>query len=103
MTIASPSCAKCGDAPLKLVLHCPKCGLQHVDTNEWARRHHRKHLCKPEDGGCGHVWQPPSIASCSFGVLTRVECRSLVPGRMCSNAACLECYPKEKDHVRESR
>jgi hypothetical protein len=49
--------------PLPMILHCPNCHLQHVDvdgqTGAWATsRHHRKHLCKPEDGGCGHVWQP---------------------------------------------
>jgi hypothetical protein len=47
--------------PLPLVIHCPKCRLQHVDvdddTGKWATtRHHRKHLCKPSGGGCGHVW-----------------------------------------------
>ena len=50
-------------SPLPLIIHCPKCHLQHVDVDDdsgnWATtRHHRKHLCKPEDGGCGHVWMP---------------------------------------------
>ncbi len=49
--------------PLPLILHCPKCHLQHVDVDDesgaWATsRIHRKHLCKPEDGGCGYIWAP---------------------------------------------
>lgn len=69
-------CAKCGwppsdceghpkpeETPVPKVLHCPSCGLQHVDvddnTGKWATtRLHRKHLCKPSDGGCGQVWRP---------------------------------------------
>jgi len=50
-------------APVPMVLHCLKCGLQHIDvddeTGNWATtRTHRKHLCKPSDGGCGTVWKP---------------------------------------------
>lgn len=54
------------EAPLPLVIHCPQCHLQHVDvdddTGKWATsRLHRKHLCKPSDGGCGHVWAPANV------------------------------------------
>lgn len=42
-----------------MVLHCPKCNLQHVDKLEpsgidWRTRPHRKHQC----ASCGHVWMP---------------------------------------------
>lgn len=37
------------------VLHCPKCGVQHIDRGVWATtRVHRTHLC----AGCGHLWKP---------------------------------------------
>lgn len=55
------------DAPVVLILYCPKCSKQHIDQLEedgtdWSTRAHRKHLCKntPDgpDTGCGHVWKP---------------------------------------------
>lgn len=49
--------------PIPMVLYCP-CGVQHVDTEEWATtRHHRTHLCKPEDGGCGKVFRPSNLST----------------------------------------
>ncbi len=60
------------DAPIDMVLYCPKCGMQHVDADEsqelsiggtlesgtvrigWDNPPHRSHLCH----GCGHVWRP---------------------------------------------
>lgn len=52
--------------PIPMIICCPKCGLQHIDTDDetgnWATsRHHRKHLCKPDDGGCGHVWMVAGV------------------------------------------
>lgn len=38
----------------QLILHCPKCGAQHVDEGEWATRPHKTHLC----AACGHEWRP---------------------------------------------
>jgi hypothetical protein len=52
-----------GDDPAEnirpMVLHCPKCQLQHIDQLEasgvdWRTRPHKKHLC----AGCGHIWKP---------------------------------------------
>ncbi|MNL38243.1 hypothetical protein D3C87_1604400 [compost metagenome] len=53
-----------------MVLHCPKCGLQHVDAREdlthevlldesaaWDNPPHRSHLCH----GCGHIWRPADV------------------------------------------
>lgn len=31
------------------ILHCPACGVQHVDKGKWAKFDHRRHLCY----GCG--------------------------------------------------
>lgn len=48
--------------PLDMVLHCPECGLQHVDepddrTPEWDNPPHRSHLCH----GCKCVWRPADV------------------------------------------
>jgi hypothetical protein len=69
-------------APIDMVLHCPKCGKQHIDAPEmtwkealeatgrsvppeaeeahgrkWTNRPHRSHLCH----GCGHIWRPADV------------------------------------------
>ncbi len=45
--------------PLPMVLHCPKCGFQHVDAPgpNWDNRPHRSHLC----ADCGFTWRPADI------------------------------------------
>lgn len=61
--------------PLPIVVHCPKCGVQHIDvdddTGKWASsRIHRRHLCKIVDGGCGNVWEPfdyPTVGVAEIG------------------------------------
>lgn len=35
-----------------MILHCPECGHQHIDRDEWATKSHHKHLCEK----CGNVW-----------------------------------------------
>lgn len=57
-------------APIDMVLHCPKCGMQHIDGREpwvdnavgqdknlWTNPPHRSHLCH----GCGHIWRPADV------------------------------------------
>jgi hypothetical protein len=74
-------------APIDMILHCPKCGLQHVDApeepeccgklvvgaeymgsremiccgeperDEWDNPPHRSHLCHR----CGHIWRPADV------------------------------------------
>lgn len=62
-------------SPLRMVLHCPACGLQHIDAPTpptyrqggegltyqtrpaWTNPPHRSHLC----AGCGIVWRPASF------------------------------------------
>lgn len=65
-------------APISMILHCPKCGLQHVDAPvtisapayglggvvigqrtvaAWTNPPHRSHLCH----GCGHIWRPADV------------------------------------------
>lgn len=48
--------------PLDMVLHCPACGMQHIDapddrTPDWKNEPHRSHLCH----GCGHIWRPADV------------------------------------------
>ncbi len=73
--------------PVDLVLHCPACGLQHIDkanssevrseakdrglepgtpewasfikAHEWTNPPHRSHLC----AGCGHIWRPSDVTT----------------------------------------
>ncbi len=63
-------------APIPMVLHCPKCGMQHIDAPEpgrdiwtnsaenpiveiggWKNPDHRSHLCH----GCGTIWRPADV------------------------------------------
>lgn len=70
--------------PIDMVLHCPACGLQHIDKPKacdmgvgcgevgpcyaaahgepdrcpvWTNPPHRSHLC----AGCGHTWRPADV------------------------------------------
>lgn len=67
--------------PMPVVIHCPNCGVQHVDQGTWATTLHRKHRCvdweevveKRNDNdvvtfsakkihrGCGFEWTPSLI------------------------------------------
>jgi hypothetical protein len=59
-----------------MILHCPKCGMQHIDGAEpgravwgnnfespivevggWENPPHRSHLCHR----CGHIWRPADV------------------------------------------
>lgn len=62
-------------AVIDMVLHCPSCGVQHIDRpdppdllqrplvalNRWTNPPHKSHLCRKEDGGCGHIWRPAEV------------------------------------------
>lgn len=52
--------------PFDMVLHCPACGMRHIDApgmsseyddHAWANPPHRSHLC----AGCGHIWRPADV------------------------------------------
>lgn len=55
----------CGEAkPIDMILHCPRCHLQHVDapddkTPDWTNPPHRSHLCH----SCGFIWRPADVAT----------------------------------------
>jgi rubredoxin len=61
-------------SPIDMVLHCPACGMQHIDEPEpgqlvsggpnagrvragWDNPPHRSHLCHD----CGHIWRPADV------------------------------------------
>lgn len=49
--------------PIPMVLHCPRCGAQHVDAAEpqsgWDNPPHKSHKC----GSCKLVWRPCDLAT----------------------------------------
>lgn len=57
------------NTPIDMVLHCPRCHTQHVDSPEydvlgtappavhWNNPPHRSHLC----GHCGWIWRPADV------------------------------------------
>lgn len=51
--------APVGCQPVDMVLYCPACGVQHIDTTTeaWPNPPHRSHLCSD----CGYVWRPADI------------------------------------------
>lgn len=58
------------DAPAKaipMVLRCPECGRQHIDTGTWSTKPHRTHLCDH----CNASWRPADVPT--VGVLRLEE------------------------------
>src|SRR5687768_915593 len=46
-------------APVPMVLYCPYCFFQHIDTGEWVTKPHKRHLClNPK---CGLQFVPARI------------------------------------------
>jgi hypothetical protein len=65
--------AKVRNAQVPTEIRCPKCGMLHVDQDEWATtRLHRKHLCH----GCGNIWQPYPVTT--VGVDYHVGCNERI-------------------------
>lgn len=59
-------------APIPMVLHCPACGLQHIDApepeNGWENPPHKSHLCH----GCSTVWRPAEVATTGVASLSGI-------------------------------
>ncbi len=51
--------------PVPVVIHCPKCGKQHIDEGEWATRPHKTHQCQY----CKFEWRPQDYST--LGVAKR--------------------------------
>lgn len=51
------------EAPIPMVLHCPRCHVQHIDeaTPEWDNPPHRSHACQTP--GCNTIWRPADVAT----------------------------------------
>lgn len=76
-----------GPAPIPMVLHCPACGMRHIDapdhrhyipgtSKEWDNPPHRSHLCH----GCGHTWRPADVPTTGVAAIqTRGQHDSPVP------------------------
>ncbi len=73
-------------APINMVLHCPKCGVQHIDAPEfentefeagaWTNPPHRSHLCH----SCGHIWRPADVPTNGVAaVATKGKADSPIP------------------------
>ncbi len=52
------------EIPRAMILHCPQCEAQHVDTGDWVLIPHRTHRC----AHCKHEWRPSE--DCTIGVST---------------------------------
>lgn len=101
-------------APVDMVLHCPRCCLQHIDAPDipdtepcpccdgrsagcpecaarWTNPPHRTHLCQ----GCGWKWRPADVPTNGVRELkTRGKNDSLVPDCKYPDCACgNEGYP----------
>jgi hypothetical protein len=85
----SGACRADQPAPINMVLHCPRCGTQHVDRAEgeirggelcldWANPPHRSHLCAK----CGCIWRPADVATNGVtAVATRGKGDTWAPGQ----------------------
>jgi hypothetical protein len=60
--------------PVDMILHCPRCHMQHIDCPEpapanvtiegvepWNNPPHKSHFCVPYMGGCGFIWRPANV------------------------------------------
>lgn len=58
------------ETPIPMVLHCPRCGEQHIDvaTPEWDNPPHRSHACQTP--GCGTIWRPADVATTGVESIT---------------------------------
>lgn len=71
------------EKPIDMILHCPRCHLQHIDAPEmfeatigidtdgrpdWHNPPHRSHLCH----GCGCIWRPADVATNGVRAITTV-------------------------------
>lgn len=45
--------------PIPMVLFCPRCGAQHIDRDDMAKRRHRTHRCEK----CAEEWRPCDVVT----------------------------------------
>lgn len=81
--------------PIPMVLHCPKCGMQHIDGEEWENdphdieqgqirtwknEPHRSHLC--HNPTCRTIWRPADVPTTGVKVVsTKGKADTWEPGQ----------------------
>jgi len=85
--------------PIPMVLHCPKCGRQHVDEADpasgWTNPPHKSHLCD----GCGCIWRPAVVPTNGVSeIATRGAEDNWWP-----HPPCLNCRQPMSAHVKGAR
>jgi hypothetical protein len=89
-------------APVDMVLYCPKCGLQHIDApdtekdanpvpcggvemdTEWTNPPHKSHLCH----GCGHIWRPSDTPTNGVAATVSGKDADTQPAELCRDEGC---------------
>jgi hypothetical protein len=96
-------------APIDMILHCPKCGVQHIDAPEphdpfpafgpgmdrekWTNPPHRSHLCH----ACGFIWRPADVATNGVAKIKTVgKADSAAPVAPVDERAAFEAAVKER-------
>lgn len=99
--------------PIDMVLHCPACGMQHIDEKEfdgdrvdpypsstgeddpalsWDNPPHRSHLCH----GCGYIWRPADVPT---NGVAAVKTTGKADSPLATAAACARgAVPNERDY-----
>lgn len=89
--------------PIPMVLHCPRCGTQHIDeaTPEWDNPPHRSHACQK----CGCIWRPADVATVGVATITtRGRADNWEPGAVGkAGGFCPECGAANYGGPREVR
>lgn len=110
-------------APIDMVLHCPKCGKQHIDAIEhgrepwecrgcgrtgqtcdyptcmpptWTNPPHRSHLCH----SCGHIWRPADVPT---NGVAEVKTKGKADSPLASPTAALAVSKAARDVLAERR
>ena len=100
-SLNNPQPASEPQAPIDMVLHCPRCHTQHVDapddrSADWINPPHRSHLCH----ACGCIWRPADVATNGVqSIKTKGKADSEpqaqlcepIPGYQCDNYFCRPC------------
>jgi hypothetical protein len=93
-----------GASPIPMILHCPACGVQHIDAptpcdmgvgcqeagvcfaaahgepdrcGAWDNPPHRSHLC----ASCGHIWRPADVPTEGVAAITTRGAKDSPVGR----------------------
>lgn len=99
-------------ARIDMVLHCPKCGMQHLDRPEPAVEHdhgavefaawnnppHRSHLCH----FCGHIWRPANVPTNGVAAVKTAGKADSPVASPINRIAALEAALAERDRVIEA-